>query len=269
MKQPASGVSVRSHGSIREVVLARPAKRNALTAGMIGKMRRAFAAAAVDDSINVVLVRAEGPHFCAGFDLTTLNSDELPEERMERELTEFFRFSLEIRDHPKPTICLVQGANVAGGLMISQACDIVVAADNAYFFNPLPRMGGVGLEVLVEPFDIGFRRAKRLLFTGDRIGAVKAAEYGMVTDVVSDSELLSYGRDLAKRIAAMPPLTLRYIKRSLNHAQDIAGMRAALEDHFTLHQFGHVTQESRRLLHEDRKGTSLNAYFKRRDAERP
>lgn len=265
----ANGIAILSRGAVREIVLDRADKRNALNAPMIEAIRQAFADAAADAAINLVLVRAEGPDFCAGFDLTALDSEELPEDRMERELRDLFSFSLCIRDHPKPTVCLVHGANVAAGLLVSQACDLVVAADTAYFFNPLPKMGGVGLEVLIEPFDIGFRRAKRHLFTGDRIPAAKAAEYGMVTDLVAAPELLAFGRELADRIAAMPPHTLRYIKRSLNHAQDLGGMRAALEDHFIIHQFGHVTQESRRLLHENRTRKGLKDYFKQRDAGAP
>jgi len=261
-------VSTSTANGVSEIVLDREQKRNALTAAMIDSVREAVLVAGADSAVHVVLIRSEGPDFCAGFDLSALDPDELPEARYSRELRDLFEFSLSIRDLAKPTICLVQGANVAAGLLISQACDLVVAADTAYFHNPLPRMGGVGLEVLIEPFDIGFRRSKRHLFTGDRIPATLAAEYGMVTDLVPAAELLRFGRDLAARIATMPPLTLRYIKQSLNHAQDLGGMRSALEHHFSVHQLGHQTHESRVLLHENRRRLGLKSYFEQRDAGR-
>ena len=184
---------------------------------------------------------------------------------MAREREQLFDLSVAIRDHPCPTVALVQGMNAAAGLLISQACDLVVASEDASFYDPLPRMGGVGLEVLLEPYDIGFRRAKRHLFTGERIPAARAAEYGMVTDLVPRAELEAFGRDLARRVAEMPPTTLRYLKRSLNHAEDLAGRRAALDYHFVLHQFGHQTRESRLLLHERRQGRRLREYFDERD----
>jgi enoyl-CoA hydratase len=252
-----------------EIVLDRADKRNALNARMIAQIREAFVSAAGDNEVHVVVLSAAGPDFCAGFDLTTVDSDEGPQARAERERAELFEFSLGIRNHPSPTIALVQGANVAAGLLISQACDLVVASEDAYFYNPLVRMGGVGLEVLWEPYDLGFRQAKRILFTGGRLSAPEARQLGMVTDVVPREELAAAGRQLAARIAAMPPETLRLLKRSLNAAQDAAGMRAGQEQHFELHQQGHRTSESRRLLHDKRLGRDLKDYFAERDAGRP
>lgn len=249
-----------------EIVLDRPEKRNALNAAMISEVREGFTSAAGDPDVHIVVISATGSDFCAGFDLTTVNSEEAPETRAKRERAELFDFSLGIRNHPTPTIALVQGANVAAGLLISQACDLVVAAEDAFFYNPLPRMGGVGLEVLWEPYDVGFRWAKRILFTGDRLTARQARELGMVTDVVPTPDLARFGRELADRVAAMPPKTLRLLKRSLNAAQDSDGMLTGQEQHFDLHQAGHQTSESRKLLHENRRGRTLKDYFADRDS---
>jgi enoyl-CoA hydratase len=117
----------------------------------------------------------------------------------------------------------------------------------------------------MEPWDMGVRKAKRYLFTGERIPAGVALELGMVTDVVEREELETTVGALAERIAGMPPVTLSLIKRSLNRTQDLMGMRDSLELHFALHQFGHATQESRALLHEAREGRPLKDYFNRRD----
>lgn len=146
-------------------------------------------------------------------------------------------------------------------------CDLVVAAQDSYFYDPLPRMGGVGLEVLVEPWDMGFRKAKRYLFAGERIPAPVALEVGMVTDLAPAGGLAAATRDLADSVAAMPPVTLALLKRSLNRAQDLMGMRDGLEHHFAVHQLGHATQESRRRLHDARAEQPLKEYFTRRDED--
>ena len=87
----------------------------------------------------------------------------------------------------------------------------------------------------------------------------------MITDVVSRRRCHAATVDLAAKVAAMPPMTLRLLKKSLNHTQDLMGMRAALDYHFALHEFGHTTRDSRQLLHEARERQSLKEYFAKRD----
>jgi enoyl-CoA hydratase/carnithine racemase len=258
-------VAVGRAGGIVTIALDRPEKRNALTGPMLEALDQAVQDAAADAEVRVVVVQGNGPDFCAGFDLGTVRADELAEERLVREREHLFERALRIRNLPMPTIAVVQGGCIAAGLLISQMCDLVVASDDASFYNPLPRMGGVGLEVLVEPWDMGVRKAKRYLFTGERIPAAVALELGMVTDVVEREVLHERAAELAERIAAMPPVTLSLIKRSLNRTQELMGLRESLEYHFAVHQLGHATQESRALLHEARQGRPLKDYFNRRD----
>jgi enoyl-CoA hydratase/carnithine racemase len=87
----------------------------------------------------------------------------------------------------------------------------------------------------------------------------------MITDVASRAALPAATIELATKIAAMPPVTLRLLKKSLNHTQDLMGMRASLDYHFAMHEFGHTTRESQRLLHEAREGRPLKDYFAKRD----
>lgn len=265
MTAGAGDVRVERGEGILTIALDRPDKRNALTAGMLAALDDAMAEAGRDAETRVVILRANGPDFCAGFDLDAVEADELVEDRMVREGEQLFARALRIRDLPKPTIAAVQGNCIAAGLLLSQMCDLVVASDDATFYNPLPRMGGVGLEVLVEPWDMGVRKAKRYLFTGERIPASAALELGMVTDLTTRDRLVGDTRELAERVASMPPVTLSLIKRSLNRTQDQMGMRDALEYHYALHEFGHATQESRDLLHAARAGRPLKEYFARRD----
>lgn len=261
----ASHVRIERDEGILSIVLDRPEKRNALDAAMLSSLDEAVSEAAGDSDSHVVVLRANGPDFCAGFDLDTVESAELVEDRFVREREALFTRALRLRELPKPTIAAVQGNCIAAGLLISQMCDLVVASESAKFYNPLPRMGGVGLEVLLEPWDMGVRKAKRYLFTGERIPAATALELGMVTDLVSEHELRKHTYALAKRISAMPPVTLSLIKHSLNRTQDLMGMRDSLEYHFAIHEFGHATAESRALLHAARAGIPLKDYFARRD----
>jgi enoyl-CoA hydratase len=258
-------ISVERDAGILTITLNRPEKRNALNAGMLAALDEAVAEADRDTTNRVVVLNASGPDFCAGFDLDTVSAEELVEDRFVREREALFTRALRIRGLRMPTIAAVQGNCVAAGLLLSQMCDLVVASDDAIFYNPLPRMGGVGLEVLVEPWDMGVRKAKRYLFTGERIPAAVALELGMVTDLATRDELAADTMALAERIAAMPPVTLSLIKRSLNRTQDLMGMRESLEYHFAIHEFGHATEESRALLHAARAGVPLKDYFKRRD----
>jgi enoyl-CoA hydratase len=261
----SAGLLVEADGAVLTLTLDRPEKRNALTGELLARLGEELERAARDASVRVLVLRGSGDHFCSGFDLDTVQADESSEARMLREREQLFERALFLRDLPLPTVAVVQGGCVAAGLLLSQMCDLVVASDDAFFYDPLPRMGGVGLELLVEPWDMGFRRAKRYLFTGDRIPAAEALELGMVTDLTTRAELDEVVRALAERVAAMPPVTLSLIKRSLNRAQDLSGMRDALEHHFALHQLGHASAESQALLHVAREGRPLKDYFRKRD----
>ena len=236
-------IAVHRDGAIFHLVLNRPEKRNALTSDMLLAMQKALQSAEQDPNVRVLILRAEGPDFCAGFDLSRLRSDEMPEERMVREEEELYSKALALRNFPKPTIAAIQGGCIAGGLLFSQMCDLIVASDDAYFYNPLIRMGGVGLELLMEPWDLGIRQAKRYLFTGERIPAAAALKFGMITDIAAPRELVPVTAGIASKIAAMPPTTIRLLKKSINHTQDVMGMRVALDHHFAMHEFGHATRE--------------------------
>lgn len=259
------GLVVERSDHVVSIVLDRPEKRNALNDLALARLGDELRAAAYDTSVHVLVLRGNGDHFCAGFDLDTVRAEELSEDRMRREREQLFDQALLLRDLPMPTVAVVQGACVAAGLLLSQMCDLVIASDDAFFYNPLPRMGGVGLELLIEPWDMGVRKAKRYLFTGERIPADVALELGMITDLTTRERLSDDAEALTSRIAAMPPVTLSLLKRSLNHTQDLMGMRDALEYHFALHQVGHASAESQQLLHAARKGRALKDYFEARD----
>lgn len=251
--------------SVLTIVLNRPEKRNAINFDMGREIGAALQDAEANADIRVVLLCGEGPSFCSGHDIGGPVNSRAVEERLELERREFFDRTMYLRNFPKPTIVAVQGHCIAAGLMLSQACDLVVAAENAQFSNPVLRMGGAGVEIMFEPWDMGIRRAKHFLFTGDVMSAAEALRCGIVSMVVPTDSLQAESEALAARIALMPPVTVGLVKRSLNKTQDLMGWRDAVDFHFLAHQVGHATDESERLLHERRRGKSIRQFIHERD----
>jgi enoyl-CoA hydratase len=135
---------------------------------------------------------------------------------------------------------MVQGACVAGGLMLAWCCDLVVAADDAFFADPVVRMGVPGVEYFAHPWVMGPRFAKEFLFLGERVGAQRALELGMVNRVVPRDELRASTMDIAGRIAAMPRLGLALAKKAVNQAEDLMGLHAGMDSVFGLHHLAHA-----------------------------
>jgi enoyl-CoA hydratase len=160
--------------------------------------------------------------------------------RYARELEVYLGMCRRWREIPKPTIAMVQGACIAGGLMLAWVCDLIVAAEDAFFADPVVRMGIPGVEYFAHPWVVGPRAAKEMLFTGDRFGARRAYELGMVNRVVPRAELESSTLALASRVAAMPRFGLALTKRAVNQAEDLMGMRAGMDAAFGLHHFAHA-----------------------------
>src|SRR5438309_3139132 len=190
-----------------------------------------------------------------------------PEGKFEHERKLYFDKCLAIRDLAKPTIAMVQGHCVAAGFMLAAMCDLIVASDDAVFQNPVLRMSGAGVEVLAEPFELGFRKAKEFLFTGDEIKAADALQLGLVNRVVARGLLEDEVMALAEKIAKLPAVTVQNVKRSINHAQDLAGYRAALEYHFMVHQFQHNTKTSLDLLAKRQEKSAMKEVFEDRDKD--
>ena len=144
------------------------------------------------------------------------------------------------RDVPKPSIAAVQGACIAAGLMLCWPCDLIIAADNAYFSDPVVMMGIGGVEYHGHTWELGARKAKELLFTGDAITAEEAERLGMINRVVPLDELETQTMALAQRIAQKPAWGLRTAKRAVNKTLDIMGQYAAMQAVFDTHWLGHA-----------------------------
>jgi enoyl-CoA hydratase len=232
-------------GPVATITLARPEAANAQNAALIDDLDTAFDRAEADDDVRVVVLAADGRHFSAGHDLKELMAGEehwaamraTPEGKLRHEQVMYFDKLVRIRDFRKPTIAAVQGACSAAGLMLACMCDLIVAADDARFSNPVLRMSGVGVELLVEPWELGPRKAKEFLFCAATFTAEEAARYGLVNRVVPRDRLAEAARAMADQVALVPAVTAEAVKASINHMVDRMGQRDSWRYHFALHQF--------------------------------
>lgn len=234
-------------GAVRRITLNRPAARNAQNQQMLDELDAALNAASADDSVRVVMIAGAGDHFSAGHDLKEAQQNRANftvEERWAYESLRYFDYCIRLWDFPKPTVAAVQGACVAGGFMIANMCDLIVCADDAYFSDPVGHtLAAAATEVLIHPWVMGLRKAKEMLYTGQKLDAAEAHRIGMVNTVVPAQQLQADALALAQRIAEAPPFGMRLIKKSLNRTLDAQGMRTALSAHFDTHQLSHVTEE--------------------------
>ena len=152
------------------ITLNRPDQRNAQNAGLLKELDEAFDRAVADKEVRVIVLKANGKHFSAGHDLSNEAQNGPPWDHMfddvkqngllamyQWELGHFFGYSRKWRDLPKPTIAAVQGACIAAGLMLCWPCDLIIAADDARFADPVIHMGIGGVEYQGHAWDFGAR----------------------------------------------------------------------------------------------------------------
>lgn len=243
-------------GAVAVLTLNRPEARNAQNIPLLEQLDAAFAAAAADPEVVVIVLKANGPHFSAGHDISPENS-KIFEERvnMSAGASEFYAWesdnylgmSRRWRDIPKPTIAAVHGKCIAGGLMLCWPCDLIVASEDALFSDPVVRMGVGGVEYHGHTWELGPRKAKELLFTAQAVTAEEAFRLGMVNHVVPREELEKKTMELAQRISQMDPFALRMAKQAVNRTLDTQGQWTAMQAVFDMHHLAHCQA---RLTHE-------------------
>jgi enoyl-CoA hydratase len=216
-------------GSVRRLTMNRPAALNALNAELTDALSAAIQGAGSDDGVSVVILRGAGRAFCAGYDLNEDASGGVLDARhWHEDLAHATDRMLEILDCPKPVIASIHSYCLAGGTDLMLACDLAVAADDAYFGYVDVRFGS-GVVSMFLPWVIGVRAAKELLFTGeDRVSADDALRIGLVNRVVPRDRLDDATMELAEEIAKNEPFVVQTTKRAVNRAWDVAGFRAAM-----------------------------------------
>ncbi|AYF73254.1 enoyl-CoA hydratase [Nocardia yunnanensis] len=257
---PDEGEVVRyeKRGPIAVVTLNRPDYRNAQNSAMTYALDAAFVRAVEDPEVKVIVLGGAGKHFSAGHDIGTPGRDHHVtyenkaalwwdhtdrlggDQRFARESEVYLGMCRRWREIPKPTIAMVQGACIAGALMLAWSCDMIVASEDAFFSDPVVRMGIPGVEYFAHPWVLGPRRAKEILFTGERFTAAQAYEWGMLNRVVAREDLETETFALAEKIAEMPQFGLALTKKAVNQCEDLMGMRAGMDSVFGLHHFAHA-----------------------------
>ncbi len=234
-----------SSEGIASITLNRPQAANAQTLEMLDDLDEAWRRAAEDPDVRVIILQANGKHFSSGHDIRAVGEDgEAPPKWTvagiyEIEAKRFLEYSLRWRNVPKPSIAAVQGVCIGGGLLLCWPCDLIIAADNARFSDPVVSMGIGGVEYHGHTWEWGARKAKEMLFTGRPMTAQEAEAIGMVTRVVPLDELRTHTRALAAEIAKRHPFALRQAKRAVNQTLDVQGFYAAVQSVFEIHQNGH------------------------------
>lgn len=253
-------------GAVGRITLNRPDARNAQSLPLLDELDDAFERFENDAAVNVIVLAANGPHFSAGHDLREAAArtfDFTVEARWIMEEKKYFRYCMRMRDCPKATIALVQGGCIAAGFMVANMCDLVIAGESAYFSDPVVHtLGAASVEVLIHPWVMNLRKAKEMLFTGERMSAQDALLAGLVNKVVPDAELGDAGMAMAQRIAKAPATAIMLTKRSLNRTQDMQGLPMALNAHFDTHQLSHRSE----AYLEIKRTTGLDAALKKKAA---
>ncbi len=223
MNQDAS-IRIEDDGAVRHLILCRTASYNTINVALRDALSAAIDAADQDDTVKVLLLRAEGKAFCAGFglDWSTLNQareataggwDSMHDLQRIGSYAAVFS---KLHSCSKPTIAAVQGWCVAGGTDLALNCDIIICADNAKFGYPPARIWGVPEQPWLWVARIGLQAARRYLFTGDEIDAAEAERLGLVWQRVPDAALLEAASSLAHRMAMLPLNQLQMHKLVLN-----------------------------------------------------
>ncbi len=241
------------HG-IAVVTLDRPDSRNAQNKRMTYEMNAAFDDASRRSDVKVIVLQADGPHFCSGHDMRDTESHrdfdlvsthggygrEGQEGHMAWEEEVYFQMCWRWRNIPKPLVAAAQGKTIAGGLMLLWVADVIVAADDALFSDPVVGMGVNGVEYFAHPWEWGARKAKELLFTGDWVTAEEAHRLGMVNHVVPAADLRSFTMSMAGRMATRPSFALKLAKESVNQTLEAQGQWTALRSAFSLQHLAHA-----------------------------
>src|ERR1700694_1354987 len=221
-------------GPVAILTMNRPEVANAMDSQLIDELDAAFDRADADDEVRVVVLAGAGNHFSSGHDLKALVGAEgandpwiamreTPEGKLTHEKVMYYDRCRRIHDFRKPTIAAVQGSCVAAGLMLACMCDLIVASEDAVFQNPVLRMTGAGVELLVEPWELGVRKAKEFLLTGNQIDANEAWRRGLVNRVVPKESFMDKVLELAQTVALVPPITAQVVKESINYVSELQG----------------------------------------------
>ena len=207
---------------VGRVILSQP-PNNFFSVGMIAEIADGLEAFDADDDCRVVVVSAEGKHFCAGADFSRRDARD--------DTGELYRMAVRLFRTRKPIIAAVQGAAIGGGLGVAMAADFRFVSPSARLSANFAQLGfhhGFGLSVTL-PRVVGAQRAADLLFTGRRVPGGEAVALGLADRLVDDADLLDAALDYARSIASSAPLAVESIRATLRG--DLADRIASATEH--------------------------------------
>ena len=183
---------------------------NVVNIAMLREMASALEAAGQDESLRVLVLRAEGKMFSAGVDVADHTADKVGEM-----IPLFDRVCVALADFPVPTLAVVHGHALGGGCELALCCDLIVAAEGANFGQPEIKLATIApIAALRLPGAVGYCRAAELLFTGDTVGAVEAARIGLINRAVPASELDQVAEQYVGKLRGLSAAALRACKRA-------------------------------------------------------
>jgi len=224
-------IAVEKIGAVARLTLNRPERANALNAAMLAEIATALDEIENDADVRALIVRGAGAAFSSGFDL---------KEQMERRpsgveawraiLRKDFDTIMRFWHFPRPTIATVRGPCLAGACELALACDMTIAANDAFFGEPELKFGA-GIVAMILPWIVGPKIAKEIILLGeDRVPAARAHAIGMVNRIVAADELDRTGLAVANHIAAIDPNLVKDTKRAINRAFEVRNMLDALKE---------------------------------------
>lgn len=227
---------IEREAGVGTIVLTRAAEYNTITPALRDELAAAVDELDGDDGVRVILLRAEGPAFCAGYGLDWSTAaqaeeaaapaqgkrvwDSVADHRMMKRFVDTY---MKLWYASKPTIAAVQGWCIAGGTDLVLCADIVIAGEGASFGYPPSRVWGTPTTAMWV-YRMGLERAKRYLLTGDEIPAPEAARAGLILETVPDDELLDHATAFARRMAMVPTTQLVMLKLLCNQTAENMGM---------------------------------------------
>ena len=206
ISEPAEGV--------RRITLNRPARRNALSVGLMTALEAAIAEAGADPAARVLILAAHGPAFCAGHDLKEMRANP-GRAAYEALFTQCSRLMTAILRCPKPVIAQVHAMATAAGCQLVASCDLAIAGEAAAFATPGVNIGlFCSTPMVALSRAVGRKTAMEMLLTGAPVPAARAVDLGLINRVVADDALAAETLALAESIASKSPLTVKIGKEA-------------------------------------------------------
>jgi enoyl-CoA hydratase/carnithine racemase len=254
---------------VATITMNRPAQMNALSPQLEAELHEALDEAAADSSVRAIILTGSGPAFSSGYDLAR----DRPEVQRHRDVlnrwidTDWVHGSrmLHIMELPKPVIAAVNGWCLGGGLWYSLACDITIASEQATFGQPEVRM--ISNTSFLFPALVGWKNAHRYALTGDHFGADEALRIGCVNEVVPHDQLMERAHALARRLALVPPDSVRMNKALTIQGLQAMGLRNALTVGGLISSQVHSMTDAEDVeeLYATQKAEGLRAFLQKRD----